>query len=80
MYLEGMQDVQLVEGKVNKEKFEDFVIIFWIHFNENNNQSVVIMDNCTIHHLDQVVNLIETRAKAKAVFPLPYSSDLMPLE
>ena len=38
------------------------------------------MDNCAIHHLDQVVNLIETRAKAKVIFLPPYSPDLMPLE
>ena len=45
----------------------------------NNNHSDVIMDNCAIHHLDQVVNLIETRAKAVIFLP-PYSPDLMPLE
>ena len=84
MSLEGMQDVQLVEGTVNGDKFEDFVINTLIPilnpFDGNNNHSVVTMDNCDIHHLDQVVNLIETRAKAKVVFLPPYSPDLMPLE
>ena len=74
MSFEGMQDVQLVEGTVNGDKFEDFVINTLIPilnaFDGNNNHSVVIMDNCAIHHLDQVVNLIETRAKAKVVFCL----------
>ena len=84
MSLEGMQDVQLVEGTVNGEKFEDFVINTLIPilnpFDGNNNHSVVNMDNCAIHHLDQVINLIETRAKAKVIFLPPYSPDLMPLE
>ena len=84
MFLEGMQDVQLVEGTVNGEKFEDFVINTLIPvlnpFDGNNNHCVVIMNNCAIHHLDQVVNLIETRAKAKVIFLPPYSPDLMPLE
>jgi len=79
MSLEGMQDVQLVEGTVNGEKFEDFVINTLIYL--NNNQSVVIMDNCTIHHLDSSYKInIETRAKAKVIFLPPYSPDLMPLE
>ena len=38
------------------------------------------MDNCAIHHLDQVVNLIETRAKAKVIFLPPYSPDMISLE
>ena len=84
MSLEGMQDVQLVEGTVNGEKFEDFVINTLIPilnpFDGNNDHSVVIIDNCTIHHLDQVINLIETRAKTKVIFLPPYSPDLMPLE
>ena len=84
MSLEGMQDVQLVEGTVNREKFEDFVINTLIpslnQFDRNNNHSDVIMDNCSNHHLDQVVNLIETRAKAKVIFLPPYSPDMMPLE
>ena len=41
--------------------------------------SVIIMDNCSIHHVDRVVDLIET-AQAKIIFLPPYSPDLMPLE
>lgn len=84
MSLEGMQDVQLVEGTVNQEKFGDLVINTLIPilkpFDGNNNHSILIIDNCAIHHLDQVLNLVETRAKAKVIFLPPYSPDLMPLE
>ena len=69
---------------MNGEQFEDFVINTLIPilnpFDGNNNHSVVIMDNCAIHHLDQIINLIETRAKANVIFLPPYSPDLMPLE
>jgi len=65
MSLEGMQDVQLMEGTVNQEKFGDLVINTLIPilkpFDGNNNHSILIIDNCAIHHLDQVLNLVETR-------------------
>ena len=38
------------------------------------------MDNCSIHHVEGIVDLIETTAQAKIVFLPPYSPDLMPLE
>lgn len=38
------------------------------------------MDNCSIHHIEPVVDLIETTAQAKIIFLPPYSPDLMPLE
>ena len=38
------------------------------------------MDNCSIHHVDQVRHLIEVVAQAKLIFLPPYSPDLMPLE
>lgn len=48
-------------------------------YNGINPLSVIIMDNCSIHHVDRVVDLIET-AQAKVIFLPPYSPDLMPLE
>jgi len=38
------------------------------------------MDNASIHHIDEVTDLIENRAKARLYFLLPYSPDLMPAE
>ena len=37
-------------------------------FNGVNPRSVVIMDNATIHHVDQVVDLVERQAGAKLCF------------
>ena len=49
-------------------------------FNGSNPLSVVIMDNASIHHVDEVTDLIEHTAQAKLIFLPPYSPDLMPLE
>ena len=84
MSLEGIHDVQIVEGSVNGGKFEEFVADTLIPiqnpFNGTNPLSVVIMDNCSIHHIASVMNLIENVAQVKVVFLHPYSPDLMPLE
>ena len=80
MSMQGIHDVQIV---VNGDKFESFitdtVIPILNPFNGSNSLSVVIMDNCSIHHVDQVINLIEA-AQVKLIFLPPYSPDLMPLE
>ena len=83
MSLEGMQDVQLVEGTVDGDKFKEFVTSTLIPilnpFDGSNPHSVVVMDNCAIHHCDEIGSLIEA-AQAKLIFLPPYSPDLMPLE
>jgi transposase len=81
MSLQGIHDVQIVEGTVNGRGFADFVVNTLIPiFDGNNPLSVVIMDNASIHHVEDVMDLIERRAQAKIVFLPPYSPDLMPLE
>lgn len=49
-------------------------------FNYVNPLSVVIMDNASIHHVDEVSNLIEQQAGARLCFLPPYSPDLNPCE
>ena len=48
-------------------------------FNGTNPNSVVIMDNCSIHHLHDVIRLIHS-VGALVLFLPPYSPDLMPIE
>jgi len=66
--LDGLHDVYVTEGTVNGEKFADFVkecvLPVLNPFNYMNTHSVVIMDNASIHHTEEVINLIENRAKA----------------
>ena len=80
MSMQGIHDVQLFEGTVNGDMFEQFIrdtlLPILNPFNGTNPLSVVIMNNCSIHHVDQVIDLIENTAKARVIF-LP---DLMPLE
>ena len=84
MSMEGVHDVQLVEGSVNGDKFEEFVsetlMPILNPFDGTNPRSIVIMDNCSVQHVDPVIHLIETIAHAKVIFLLLYSPDLMPLE
>ena len=72
------------EGTMNGERFTNFVrnvLLPHINpFNGVNPRSVVIMDNASIHHVDQVVDLIERQAGAKLCFLPPYSPDLNPAE
>ena len=48
-------------------------------FNWSNKHSVVVMDNASIHHVDNVRDLIETQANAKLIYLPPYSPDLNPV-
>jgi transposase len=48
-------------------------------FNGVNTHSVLIMDNCAIHHVSKVQQLLKT-AGIVALFLPPYSPDLNPIE
>ena len=50
-------------------------------FRGNNHTSVAILDNCSIHHLQDILDLIHSAGALAIVVFLPtYSSDLMPIE
>ena len=82
--LEGIHDVYLTEGTMNGDRFTTFVrnclLPVLMPFNGVNPRSVVIMDNASIHHVEEVTDLIETQAGARLCFLPPYSPDLMPVE
>ena len=69
---------------MNGDRFENFLITtvlpFLQPFNWINPQSIIIMDNASIHHVEGVVDLIENQAGAKLIFLPPYSPDLNPAE
>ena len=67
-------------GKKSEEFVTETLIPILNPFDGTNPRSIVIMDNCSIHHVDPVIHLIETVAQAKVIFLSPYSPDLMPLE
>ena len=64
--LNGIHDVYVTKGTANREKFAKFVRNFLLPmlkpFNYINTHSVVIMDNASIHHVQDVIDLIENQA------------------
>ena len=84
MSIDGIHDVYITEGTINGEKFAEYVqnclLPVLKPFNYLNSHSVVITDNASIHHVHDVVDLIENQAGAKVCFLPPYSPDLNPAE
>ena len=76
----GVHDVYIAEGNMNGERFAKFVqdslLPILMPFNGTNPRSIVIMDNASIHHVDEIADLIETQAGAKICYLPPYSPDL----
>ena len=77
--------ILITEGIVDGEKFTDFIrkslLLILFPFNNVNPYSVVIMDNAfSIHHVDEVQDLIENQAGAKLCYLPPYSLDLILLK
>ena len=62
------------------EFVRDVLLPHLMPFNGINPRSVVIMDNASIHHVEEVINLIEIQAGARVLFLPPYSPDLNPVE
>ena len=83
MSTEGILDCYTVTGSVNGSQFSDFVEQAQLPqlqpFDGVNARSVVVLDNASIHHVDGVVNLIESTG-ALVVFLPPYSPDLNAIE
>ena len=84
MSVDGIHDVYLFAGTVDGEKFAEFVHNclqpFIPAFKWINPYSVIIMDNTSIHHVEQVVDMIEDQIGAHLLFLPPYSPDLNPAE
>ena len=80
---EGIEDVYLTEETVNGEVFERFVRTSLMPilkpFNGTNSHSVVVLDNASIHHMDNVIHLIYSTGALVRFLP-PYSPDLNPIE
>ncbi len=77
-----VEDVYLAEGGVNGDTC-DFIrkclLPVLLPFNGSNPRSIIVIDNASIHHIDQVVQLI-SGAGALLWFLPAYSPDLNPLK
>ena len=80
---EGIVAVESHTGSTNADNFADFVrgsLIPQLHsYDGESPRSVVIMDNCTIHHTHAVLDLF-TEAGIVVIFLPPYLPDLNPVE
>ena len=57
MTTEGLLDVKIVRGNVTGEIFNEFIeelLPNLMSFNGTNPNSIVIMDNCSVHHVESV--------------------------
>ena len=79
----GILDVNITNQSVDGKKFCDFIpgslIPNMLPFNGTNPTSVVIMDNCSIHHIQEVNELLQDAGILLMYLP-PYSPDLNPIE
>jgi hypothetical protein len=79
--LEGIHDVYITEHTMNGTHFVKFiqncVLPIAKPFNGVNSRSVIVMDNASIHNMEEVVHIIEMHGTRLCYLP-PYSPDLMP--
>ena len=79
----GMLDCKTVKGTVNGDVFYDFVqatlLPHLMPFDGQNPHSVVLLDNCSIHHVEGIVEMIH-EVGALVHFLPPYSPDYNPIE
>ena len=80
---DGILDAHITPSTVNSEVFEDFIDQCLVHhvmpFDGYNPHSVVILDNASIHHMDEVLQALESIGVLVYFLP-PYSPDLNPIE
>ena len=80
MTVNGILDLQIVRGSVNGDIFMDFIqrvlLPNLMPFNPN---SVVLLDNCSVDHVEGVVDTIQEMGTIVHFLPL-YSPDLTPTE
>ena len=82
MTTDGVADISVTEESVNGERFMYFVIatlLPLLPFNGENEKSVVVMDNAVIHHMQPVIEAINTIGAIIRFLPR-YSPDFNPIE
>ena len=83
MSINGKLDVYVKPNSVNAEIFEDFIdkslLKHVMPFNGRKPNSIVILDNASIHHTNGVVQALQSIGVLVHYLP-PYSPDLNPIE
>ena len=80
---DGVSSYELTRDSVNGDKFLDFVrgslIPNMNPFDGINSKSIVVMDNCSVHHTQDVRDELQS-AGVLVIYLPPYSPDYMPIE
>ena len=83
MSVQGILDVKVVKGTSNGDTFYDFLhthlLPYLLPFDGRNPHSVVVLDNCSIHHISEVQQVLEGVGVLVQYLP-PYSPDYNPIE
>jgi len=83
MSLASLLDVKTINGTSDGDVFYNFVhthlLPHLMPFNGTNPHLVVILDNCSIHHVPEVAKSIQDVGALLTYLP-PYSPDLNPIE
>ena len=79
----GILDVKIAHGNVNSYSYCDFIetalLPHLMPFNGRNPHSVVIVNNCSIHHSPEALKMIQDLNVIVHFLP-PYSPDYNPIE
>ena len=72
---DGLRSVELTYNSVDSDKFIDFIrgtlIPNMQPFDSSNTKSIVIMDNCSIHHVEPVKELLQDASILLIFLPPP---------
>lgn len=79
----GVEDIDIIDGTTNGEAFTKFlehsILPIMQPFNGVNPRSILVLDNASIHHVDKVIKLVNSKGVMIRFMPA-YSPDFMPLE
>ena len=83
MSMAGILDCHITHGTMNGSTFYNFIekvlLPHLMPFDGKNPHSVVILDNCSIHHIDEIVDMIHEVGTLVHFLP-PYLPDYSPIE
>ena len=84
MSVQGIVAIKVTRGSVDGDTFYNFVCTSLItklmpFSNGMNPNSVVILDNCSVHHVDEVTQALDDCGVITHFLP-PYSPDYNPIE
>ena len=75
--------MELINGTTNEDNFFDFVrgnlVPYMNSFDGSSPKSVLVLDNCSIHHVHEVLEVFRTTGIVVMFLP-PYSPDYNPVE